>query len=185
MLRKEMNKNEVEIELSKMGDYVKIDNLTRFLGENLPGDIKRLCFGRLGETYESKGMFSDAAKSYHGVAQYAVTFAEKIKAHLKEAELYVKAGFYEKADEAARKAMGDANSIQKQEVVNKLKEFYLKQVNEYEKSQRRNNSVKLYEKMFNMALFGKEKEDIKQKLLYLYQQLGKSNEYRALKGGYR
>lgn len=181
MLRKEMTKTEIEKEISGKGDYVKIDYLTRFLKEDIPFDTKKFVFLKLAEIYEKVNMFRDAAKCYESLAVISLTFKEKINYFMKEAELYVRAADFDEAEKAMKKAAGEANSIQKTEIYNNLKELYKVHAELFEKNQRRIHAIKAYEKLLSMKLSDAEKKEITEKLLNLYEKLGKVREYSLLK----
>lgn len=171
-----MSKSEIEKELEGKGDFVQMDYLTRFLKDSLGIEMKKFVFLRLAEIYEKKGMFNDAAKMFNDAALISIAFSEKIKNHVKEAELHIKSGNFEKVDEAVKKAMRDANASQKAEILFVIKNFYKRQAEIYEKERRRNNASKIYEKLLQMKLSEQEKQEIKEKLLELYEKLGRSKE---------
>ena len=50
------------------------------------------------------------------------------------------------------------------------------------KEKRRDNEEKVYEKLASMNLSETEKEEVRNKLLHLYEELGKIKEYMMLKG---
>ena len=179
-----MSKPEIEEFLKGKGDFVRMDHLSRFLDEKgLPADRKKFVYQKLIEIYEQKGMFGDVAKMYRNIAIISIAFSEKIKNHVKEAEFYVKSGFFEDADAAVKKAMGESNASQKAEISFVIKEFYKKQAEVYEKERRRANASKIYEKLLQMKISEGEREEIKKKLMDLYEKLGRIKEYFILKEG--
>ncbi len=182
MLTRNMTKSEIEKELSCKGDFVKIEYLTRFLKEPLSMDMKKFVFLKLAETYEKTGMLTEAAKNYENAETIAIPFSEKIKYFMKAAELYIKAGDFERTDEAMKKAMQQANSMERDNIYYTIKDFYKKQAQAYENILKRANAVKIYEKLLDMKINEIEKKEIKEKLLDLYGKLGKIKEYFALKG---
>ena len=181
MLHKNMSKSEIEEELKGMGDFIKIDYLTKFSKETLPIDIKKFIYLKLAEIYEKVSMFESAARSFNDVALISIAFSEKIKYYVKEAELYIKTGHFERVDQAINKARNEANASQKAEIYFVIKEFYKKQAQIYEKEMRRNKASTIYEKLFQMKISEQEKQEIKEKLLDLYEKLGKFKEHSALK----
>jgi len=176
-----MTKSEIERELYGKGDFVLIDNITRLLKEHLPTDTKKFLYVKLIETYERRNMFSESAKLYEGLAELAITFNEKINCFIKAAEDYIKAGFFDKADYSIKKAISDANSSERPQIDLKIKEFYKRQAEVYEKERRRNNAVKIYEKLLGMNISEMEKSEIKVKLLTLYENLGMVRDFMELK----
>jgi len=80
-----------------------------------------------------------------------------------------------------KKAMNQANTIEKQGIYFTIKDFYKKQAEVYEKEMKRAHAVRIYEKLLEMKLNDSEREEIKEKLLYLYEKLGKFEEAKRLK----
>lgn len=183
MLSKDMTKTDIDEALKGKGDYVKIDYLDRFLKGNPPLEKKKYAYQKLAEVYEQRGMFVDAAKCWNSIAIFSLTFAEKIKNYIKEAELYIKAGKFHESDEAVKKAIGEANSSERENVKRSVKEFYKRQAEAYEKDNRRSHAVKIYEKMLLMNPPQSERDEIKVKLMKLYESTGRLRDYFKLKGG--
>ena len=178
-----MTKSEIDKELEGKGDFVRIDHLTRFLKEDMPIDMRKTVVLMLADVYEKRNMYSEAAKMHDNAAIYSVAFSEKVKQMVKEAELYIKAGMFERADEAMRNAVGQANPAEKENIFLSIKDFYKRQALVYEKELRRANAVKIYEKLLEMNINSQEREEIKNKLLGLYEKLGRINEFFSLKKG--
>jgi len=181
MLEKEMTKKEIENFLKGKGDFVQLSHLEIFLKKDLPLDTKKFVYLKIAEIYEKKSMFTEAAKICHNLAIISVAFSEKIKYHIKEAELYVKAGMFSRVDEAMRKAMNDANATEKAEILITIKNFYKRQAEQYIKEHRRNNAAKIYEKLLEMNISEIERKEIKENLLKIYEKIGKLREYYDLK----
>ncbi len=178
-----MSKEEIREILKDQGDFVQIDNLTKFLDTRPAIDIKRFIFKRLTELYENAGMFSDAGINAENSAEASVTYVDKIKLFMKATELFVKASNFERADYSMKKALHNANESEKGPLYSQIKEFYKKQAQAYEKDHKRAHAVKFYEKLLTMTLFDEEKQEIKNRLLDLYQKLGQFSDYHMLKKG--
>lgn len=179
-----MTKVEIENFLKGKGDFVQIDHLTRLLTDKmLPIDKRKFVCQKLAELYEKKNMYGEAAKMSNNVSLASTTFTEKMKAHVKEAELYVKAGLFREVDEAVKKAVAEANTVQRNEINNAVKEFYKRQAEIYEKTRKIGNAVKLYEKMLEMNISDSERQEIKGKLMGLYEKLGRVKDYFTIKRG--
>lgn len=179
-------KEEIDKHLQGKGDFVRIDHLTEILKQNLPFETKKYACVKLADIYEGKGMFIDAAKVYESLGIAAVAFNEKIKYYLKETELLIRSGEFDRADMAMKKATGLGNASEKNEIYLAVKEFYKKQAGVYERELRRNHAAKIYERLLEMKISDGEREEIKEKLLKLYEKLGKVREYFNLqKGNYK
>ena len=183
MLSKNITKEEIDGMLTGKGDFVRIDHLSELLKENLGFETKKYICIKLADIYEGRGMLIDAAKMYEAIGIAAVAFSEKMKYYIKETELLIKAGQFERADEAMKKAIGLGNASEKNEIYLAVKEFYKKQAGVYERELRRNHAAKIYEKLLEMNISETERQEIKEKLLKLYEKLGKIKEYFTLQKG--
>ncbi len=177
-----MQKHEIEEAIKNEGDFVKIDHLTRLLKERIPTDIRKFVYLKLGEIYERRYMFVYAAESHDKAAENSIAYAEKRKYFTKEAELFIKAGEFFRADEAVKKAMRETNTAEKNEIQASIKNFYKTQAESFEKG-RRSNAIKIYEKLLEMDITDLEKREVKEKLIKLYESLGKVKEYFTVKRG--
>ena len=183
MLRTGMTKSEIEGELANKGDFVQIDYLTNFLKETMTRDMKKFVFAKLAKLYEKIGMLEEAAKNHSNAALISIPFSEKINHYVKEAELYIQAGNFEKADDARKKAMSQANSAEKEEIYFTIKDFYKKEAEAYERKLKRAHAARVYEKLLEMRISDSERKEIKEKLLDIYEKLGRTKEYMILKKG--
>ena len=180
MIDKNMNKEELEKNLRGKGEYVQIDFLTRFVASNPSRLMKSNAYSKLAELYEKKRMFSDVGKMHESLALNSIQSHEKIIHFMKAAESYAKDSSFDRADNALRRAMMEANEPERTRLYVSLKEFYKKQAQAFEKEMKRSQAVKIYEKILNMRISDLEKKEIKQKLLELYEKLGKFKEYTFL-----
>ena len=182
MLNRGMSKAEIEKEIANQGDFVQIDHLSAFLKEDIPTDIRKFVMTKIAFLYEKNFMFGEAGKIFNNIALLSTPFSDKIKAHLKEAELYIRAGSIRDADYAVDKAMKEANTFEKNDITFNVKQFYRRQAEAHEKGLRRNNALKMYEKLYSLSQTEAEKAQVRPKLLELYEKLGKFREFNALKG---
>lgn len=180
VLNKEMTKVEVEKELNGKGDYVQIDNITRFLKENPATDVKRFLYLKLTEVYERRSMFSEEADMYNKLIELSVTPADKVNYHIKATECYIKSGFFDKADLMMNRALGEVKELERRKLMNSIIDFYKKQAQVYEKEKRRSKAMKTYEKLLSMNIVSSEKDEINKKLSGLYKELGMVGEYMRL-----
>ncbi len=180
MIVSEKSRQEIEVKLEQMSDFLKMEYLESCLKQNIDFDIKRFCHQKLAELYEKRSMQSEAARNISAVAELAVTFNEKIKAYMKETELWIKATQYDRMDESFRKALASGNIREKEEMKKAVKELLKKQALAYEKANRNSNALAAFEKLIRLA-DEPEKPEIKKSLLELYRKLGKIREYGILK----
>ena len=186
MLKQGMTKTEIEKDLQGKGNFVQIDHLNRFLKEQLPMDTKKFIFIKLASLYESAKILTDAAKMYDNAAELAIPFAEKIEDYLKETSLYIKAGDFERAEQAMKKAMSQTVTLKdKEAIADSVKRFYREQAQASEKAEKRNHAIKLYEKILEFRVTDQERQEIKEKLMVLYNKVGKIHEYSNMERGMR
>lgn len=178
----EPTKEDIDRVLAGKGEFVKLDRIENFLRQTKSLEIRKFLLGKQAEIYENKGMLSESARIHDALAHLSITFADKTSQHMKETELYIKASLLEQADLAMKKAMSELDDKQKEGIKRSVVEFYLNQGNALEKSQRRAQAIKLYEKMITMSyLSSGDKESVNKRLLTLYEQTGKVREFFNLK----
>jgi len=173
MLYKGMSKREIQEDIKDVGEYVQIDRLNNFLNTNPPIDIKKFIYLKLADIYEKKLMFNDAANCFNNAALITIAYIDKIKFYTKEAEMHIKSGHFEKVESSMRKAMNNANAVQKPQIKQDIENIYKKLAEEYAMGDKRSHAVKVYEKLLEMRLPDAEKEEVKEKLKVLYQSLGR------------
>ncbi|MBU2104906.1 MAG: hypothetical protein KKF67_04015 [Nanoarchaeota archaeon] len=177
-----ISKSEIEEYVGKRGDFINIDYLSGLLKKELPFDVKKFVHLKMIEIYEHLKMFADAARVYESLAIISLAFSEKVKYYVKETESYIKAGAFDKADKALNKAIGEANSIEKDEIYYSIKDFYLRLAENYENQMKINHASRVYEKLIKMRMTDYEKKHLKEKLIRLYEKLGKFKEAKRLEG---
>ena len=181
MLGSELSKSDVETQIAGRGEFVQIGHLSDLLRQKLHRDTKKFVYLKLIEIYDKRKMFNDVAKMYEGLAIICIAFSEQIKNYLKATEYYIKAGFFDNADYSMRKALNEANSVEREEIIFSVKEFYKKQAEEHERELKRNHAARIYEKLLEMSITDEERREIKDKLMELYEKLGKLKEFYAMK----
>ena len=180
MLDKKMTKVEIERELKSQGDYVQIDNITRFLKQNPPLDIKKFLYAILIEIYDRRKMFAEAADTCGKLIEIIMNPDEKSVCLKKEVEFYIKAGFFDKADAVFRRALSEIKPNERPKLSLEIREFYKRQADSYEKEKRRSLAVKTYEKILTLDIPEFEKKEVNEKLIKLYKELGMVGEYMRL-----
>lgn len=181
MLSDDLSKSDIENKISRKGDFIQISYLSDLLKQRLHRDTKRFVYLKLIEIYNRKHMFNDAAKMHEGLAGICIAFSEQIKNYLKATEYYIRAGFFEKADYAMKKAFNEANSVERNEIIISVKDFYKNLAEEYARQLKRNSATKIYEKLLQMSITDLERKEIKGKLMDLYEKLGRLKEFYAMK----
>lgn len=179
MIIQEKTRAEVEQKLGMMSDFLKMEYLESCIRQNRELDTKKFCNMKLADLYAGRNMFLEAARNAASAAELAATFKEKTEAYMKEVELWIKAGQYERSEEALRKALASGNSQEKFEMKRKVKQIYRKQAETFERSMKSTNALKVYQKLLELS-DDAEKTEVKKKILDLYKKLGKIREYSVL-----
>lgn len=173
----------IEAKLSKVGDYVKIDYLTRCLKQPIDFDTKKFIILKLSGIYEQRKMFLEAAKLLKAGADINTTYQGKIDDYVKAMELFIKAGVFDEADGCYNKALACANDNQKIAIKISRKEHYKTQAKDYMQKDKRKHAMETYEKVLSLDLDPVEKKNAQAELSWLYEKLGKVREYYDLKKG--
>lgn len=178
---KENTRQEIEARLSSMGDYVKMEYLSRCLKQHLDFDTKRFVILKLASLYEGRSMFLEAGKLLRNVADIEPTQNSRINDLIKSAEMFVKAGNYEEAEMTIKRALNETNEMQKREIKLKFKEMLKNQAKIFSGTDKRKHAMKVYEYLLTIELDPTEKKEIQEKLLKIYENLGKIKEFYSLK----
>jgi len=176
----EKNREEIEAKVSTMSDFVKMEYLESCLKTIPDVNISRYCYKKLSELYETKIMYSEAAKYMAKFGELCIGAKEKIAAIVKEAELLIKAGSYDPAIYLYKKAMSLADTASKFEIKRNMILFYKQEAVALEKSNRGTAALRIYEKIVNYVVDA-ERDEIRKRMLELYQRLGRVTEYIKLK----
>lgn len=175
-----LTKSDIEEAIKGKGDFIQINYLNRYLKLVDTLDLKKFILLKLAGINEEKGMIGDAIKNLNSVAEMSTTFREKIEFFMKEAELWIKFGNFEMADKAFQKAYAIGNTQEKINTQNQYIELYMMQGKKMEDSEKHRKMAEIYEKLFSMRNF-KDKEKIREKLMNVYEKLGRVQDYERIK----
>jgi len=182
MKEERLTRQEIESRIQGMGDYVVMDYLAGCLRKSIDFDTKKFVMVKLAGFYEARKMYVDAGKLMINAAEINTTFQNKINDFVKACELFIKGGDFDLCDVAMRKALSLSSEKQKGEINRGVKEFYKTQARGLLDKDKRHNALMVYERLFRMDLNVEERENVREKLLHLYERLGKIKEYRDLIG---
>jgi tetratricopeptide (TPR) repeat protein len=166
----------IEVKLKKVGgDMVKIEYLENCLRQILPNDVKRFCHARLAELYQSRLMYSGAAKNYDLAAEAATTYKDKLDLYFKQMQMLIRMGDYLMIDKPFKKAFAASSSNSEKEVVKEfLKKALYSQAQEYEKKTNNRKAAEIYERIMELSFIkDEERKQILQKLAQLNSKLGR------------
>jgi tetratricopeptide (TPR) repeat protein len=176
----EKKREEIEAKVNTMSDFLKMEYLESCVRSNPDINVCKYCYKRLSELYENKIMYSEAVKYIAKFEELCVGSKEKITAVVKEAELLIKSGQYDPADYLYKKAMALSDTPGKFEIKRNMIEFYKKEATNFELSGKSTGALKIYEKLVHYVADA-ERDEVRKKMLRLYQNLGKIKDYIRLK----
>jgi tetratricopeptide (TPR) repeat protein len=180
---RESSLEEIEEKLVGMNtDLNKIAYLESALKQGFGFEIKRFLWGELAELYSERKMFEKAAKAMANKAGMEISSLGKEEGYIFAAELYVKIGKVDDAEEMFVRAAREANVDGKARVKLARKNVYIVAAQDLESKGKRAGAVKFYEKLMKMNLEEVEKLGVKAKLLDMYNALGMFREARLLEG---
>jgi tetratricopeptide (TPR) repeat protein len=182
---KETSKRDIEARLASMGDYVKIDYLSELLRGNIDYDTRRYVLLTLAKLYKNKSMLAEAARLVNNAAEINTTYEGMMRDHSVAMQLFIQAGKFDEADVAMNKAIASCNNeSQKSAVKVKRKDAIKTQAEDFLKRDKRKQAMLAYEKLVSLQeVTSDEKRDAQDKLIKLYEQLGKVKEFYGLRKG--
>jgi Arc/MetJ-type ribon-helix-helix transcriptional regulator len=172
---------EVEEKLKTMNDFLKMEYLESLSKKQNPIEVGKYVRKQISRLYADKGMYSNSAKQLEAWADMAVTFKEKIEAYILEVEMWIRAGEYNNADDIIKRALANATLTEKTIIKERIKQSYINQALMLERRNERNKALKIYERLYSTETDVNKKEDIRKKLLDLYEKTGKVREYMMFK----
>ncbi len=171
----EKTKAEIEARASKMSDFLKMEYLEDCSKKFSDIEILRLCFAELSKLYEKNVMYPEAIKYIEKFQEVCISTREKIQAFVREIELLIKGGYYDRVNFAYNKLLEIATPKEVFEIENKIIAMYKSEAEKFEKTNKNTLALKVYERLVK-AVKDSEKPEIKKKILVLYKKLGKVRE---------
>lgn len=171
----EKSKSEVVARAEKMSDFLRMEYLENCIRKFMDREILRYCFQELSRLYERNVMYPDAIKYLARYEEVCLTNKEKIQAYMKEMELLVKAGLYDRIEFSFNKIKEIASLKEITEIKQRIIQLLREEAAKYDKANKSTPASKAYEKLLQLVM-PEEKNEIKQRLVYLYNKLGKVRE---------
>ena len=166
---------EIESKLRKIGgDMLKIEYLENCLKQGLANDVRRFCHLKLADLFSSKTMYAEAAKNANGAAECATTYKDKMQLYMNETLLWVKKAEYANAENSFKKALACGSTVEKEKLKEQLKKEYFTLAENFEKKERNNNAIAVYERIIALPFISQvEKDKVVAKLAKLCSRVGK------------
>ena len=171
----EKNRGEIEAKASKMSDFLKMEYLENCSKKFSDVEILRYCYSELSKLYERNIMYPESIKYIERFQEVCISPREKMQAYIREIELLIKGGYYDRVNFAYNKLLEIAAPKEVYEIENKIIAMYKSEAEKFEKTNKNSLALKVYEKLVK-SVKDSEKTEIKKKLLVLYKKLGKVRE---------
>jgi hypothetical protein len=180
-LHKGMSNTEIETFLKGKGDFIQIDYLDRLAKEDLGIEKRKWVYTKLIEIYQRVKLYTEAARKAAWIADNSLNISEKRRWYLTEFTMYVKAQQFILADNSLKKALSEITFREKAEIREQVRNLYFQQAEDAERKQHRGQAISLYEKLLSLDTSESDRNAVKERLLRLYNELGKIREYSMLK----
>jgi tetratricopeptide (TPR) repeat protein len=171
----EKTKREIENKSNTMSDFLRMEYLENCTKKFTDSEILRFCYFELSKLYEAKHMYTESLKYLARLKEVSFLEKEKINCMIKEIELLIKSGVYDRADACYKELLKHVSERERFEIKRKIIEFYKNEAQNFERSSRVSGTLKVYEKLVHY-LVDNEKNEIRKKMLVLYKKLGKIRE---------
>ncbi len=169
----ERTKSEVVAKAEKMSDFLRMEYLENCTKKFMDKEILIYCFSELARLYERNVMYPDAIKYLARFEEVSQTNREKIQAYMKEIELLIKAGLYERIEFSLKKAKDISTAREIFEIEQKTIQLLKEEAAKYDKLNKYSPAAKAYEKLLFFIKSPDEKIEIKKRLVNLYNKLGR------------
>jgi len=168
---------DVREKLATLSNELKIEyleNLLKKFAPAVPDATKIFACRQLAELYKAKGWWSNASRALEIAANTVSTYREIKDLWIEVAKLQIKNNDYLMAGDSFKKSIEAASPSERAKILELIKQVHFQQAEEYEKARRQNDAVKAYEQTLRLTnLTDAEIRQIKTKLMYLYEKLGK------------
>lgn len=171
----ERTKSEVQAKAEKMSDFLRMEYLENCTRKLMDKETLSYCFQELSRLYERNVMFPDAIKYLARFEEIAQTNSEKRAAYLKEIELLIKGGFYEKVEFTHKKIKDITTPKEMKEIDQKIIDLYKQEAAKFDRTNKYSPALKIYERLLFLVK-PEERTEIKRKLIFLYDKLGRVKE---------
>jgi tetratricopeptide (TPR) repeat protein len=171
----ERTKSEVQAKAEKMSDFLRMEYLENCTRKFMDKEILRYCFPELSRLYERNVMYPDAIKYLIKFEEVTQTNTEKRTAYLKEIELLIKGGYYDKVEFTHKKIREISSPKEMFEIDQKIIDLYKQEADKANRANKYSPALKVYERLLPLVK-PEEKTEIKRKLAFLYNKLGRVKE---------
>lgn len=157
-------------------DERKLEFIENELAREMPVDVKITALASRAKIYLQKKWYNLAAQDFCNAASFASTFKEQTELYFNGALAYLLADEYLKADDAFRKVIILAPESEKEQLRKKIIILYLERAATHEQSRKYVKAISTYEKAINLNMDTGQKFILYDKLIGLYEKIGKPHE---------
>lgn len=169
--------------LSPMLQQEYLENLLKRMSLN--SDLKLFISRQLLELYVRRGLWSNAAKVMENAAASQHNFNLKRDTYKQAGILYVRAVDFLMADDCFRKAVENASEKEKPFLRKEVENVYLTEAQNFENNAKRTKAVEIYERILRTSPEDAVKRKINEKLVVLYEKLGRIRDHLNLRDSMR
>lgn len=159
----------------------KQEYLENILKKPQSAEVKISALVALAELFTEKKWFALGARNYCYAADLASTFREKMDLYFKGAVLYLQASDYLAAEDNFRKVLVLAANKDRDSLKQKILTLYFNQAINFEKSRQLTKAITIYNRILMMKLPFEKINEVRLKLIELYEKIGKPIEANQIK----
>lgn len=157
--------------LSSILQQEYLENLLQRL--NLDPNLKIFSSRKLADLYARRGMYASSARVITHAASIAPTFAVKKDLSMEAGMMAIKAGNYLLADDSFKHATEEAPQHEKAKIQKEAQDLFLFEAEQLEQRGRVARAIQLYERLIRSDMDQGLIRKIKEKLVILYEKVGK------------
>jgi len=171
----ERTKSEVQAKAEKMSDFLRMEYLENCSRKFTDSETLKYCYFELSKLYERNVMYPDALKYLARYEEVSQINSEKRTAYLKEIELLIKAGYFDKVEFTLKKIKDITQPKEMPAIELKIIDTYKQEAAKFERGNKFSPALKIYERLLHIVR-PEEKTEVKKKLVFIYNRLGKVKE---------
>jgi len=180
-LRDDMTEAEIMKKFSTfMSDELKAEFIENCLKKKLDSSVKKNIHIKVADIYDRKRWYTNAASHISAAISCTDIYREKMNLYIKLGLLNIKDNKHIMARDAFKAAMDYAGSEDRKKIGTDIKNLYLNEASSLDANGKWAKAASIYEYSLDL-LTDAEKKAIKQKLVVLYEKLGRIKDSMRMK----
>ena len=163
-----------------MSDELKAEFIENCLKKKLDSSVKKNIHIKVADIYDRKKWYTNAASHISAAISCTDIYREKMGLFMKLGQLNIKDNKHIMARDAFKSAMDYANSGEKKKISDDIKNLYLSGASSLDANGKWTKAALIYEYSLDL-LTDAEKKAVKQKLVILYEKLGRVKDSMRMK----